>query len=121
MRIFLTSLVIGAFATGLAGGATTDKAAVRAASSGSRFEGTGKVTMHAGRPCTSQIMFDFRAGRSRHPIWLAALMRDSRVLTDAARHRRSVRIAGVWRRGLDGTCSYVNVNSVTVQKSFFTW
>jgi hypothetical protein len=121
MRLFSMSVIIGLFLAAVAGGATSEKTPVRAASIPSHFEGTGKVTMHPGRPCTSQIMFDFRAGRSRNPIWLAALMRDSRILTEAARHRRSVRIAGVWRRGLDGGCSYVNVTSVTVQKSFFTW
>ena len=121
MRLFLKSLVMGAFATGLATSAAMAKAPVRAASNSSRFEATGKVTMHAGRPCASQIMFDFRAVRSSNTICLAALMRDSRVLTDAARQRRSVHISGVWKRGLDRTCSYVNITSVAVQKSFFTW
>ncbi len=35
-------------------------AQLRAAVVGSRFDQVGSVTLYAGEPCTSKIMFDFR-------------------------------------------------------------
>ena len=88
---------------------------------GSHYAATGKVTMHPGMPCTSQIMFDFRAAHSRESVSLAAPARESQILTDAARHRRTVQVAGMWQHGKEKTCRYVHITTVAVQKGFFRW
>src|SRR5438876_350399 len=64
-----------------------------------------------GLSCKSQIMFLFHSGRSTS-IPLAAPMRESKILTDAAKHQRRVHISGKWRRGKETGCSYVDVTSV---------
>jgi hypothetical protein len=82
---------------------------------GSHFESVGRIRLHAGQPCTPQIMFDFR-GKS--VLWLAAPKRETAVLTDAARHNRKVRVSGVWRRGAHPGCAFVEVTRVVVEQRF---
>ncbi len=76
------------------------------------FEGKGRVLLFQGQPCSPQIMFDLRQSFPKSTIRLAAPIRESRQLTDAARHRRTVHIAGVWRRGRDKLCRFVDVTKV---------
>src|ERR1700736_5385524 len=92
---------------------TKPAALEKASSVGSRFDEVGKVTLHAGQPCTSQIMFDFEGANSRRGAWLAAPMKESKVLTDAATQGRRVHVRGTWRRGNDKTCPYVEVTNVS--------
>jgi hypothetical protein len=87
-------------------------AVVKAAPAGSRFEGSGRIALHEGEPCASQIMFDFKGRGSSRPVWLAARMRESKALTDAANRNRSVHVSGTWQRGKTRDCSYVNVTRV---------
>jgi hypothetical protein len=82
-----------------------------AAPVGSSFDQVGKVSLYLGESCTSQIMFVFHSGRSTS-ISLAAPMRESKILTDAAKHQRRVHISGKWRRGKEAGCIYVDVASV---------
>ena len=84
---------------------------------GSAFDSEGRVSLHVGQPCTSQIMFDFH-GRST-VIWLAAPKVETAVLTEAARRREKVRISGVWRRGAHAGCAFVEVTRVVVEKKMF--
>jgi hypothetical protein len=90
---------------------TKPTALEKASSVGSRFDGVGKVTLHAGQPCTSQVMFDLRT-TSSNTVWLAARMRETKILTEAASRRRRVHISGKWRRGTHTGCSYVDVIKV---------
>jgi hypothetical protein len=122
MKSFLRFLTVGVMAGALSNGVAAEKATVKpVAITSSHFEATGKVAMHPGRPCTSQIMFDFRPAHTRDPVWLAAHVKESKILTEAARHRRTVQVSGVWQHGQEGTCRYVNITRVTVQKNFFSW
>ena len=82
-----------------------------AAPVGSSFDQVGKVSLYLGESCTSQIMFVFHSGRSTS-VSLAAPMRESKILTDAAKDQRRVHISGKWRRGKEAGCSYVDVTSV---------
>ena len=88
---------------------------------GSVFNGTGKVTLFRGAPCTPQIMFDLRVPHAREPIFLAAHVKENDVLTEAARKRQTVQITGTWQQGREKTCRFVSVTHVVVQKSFFSW
>src|ERR1700719_1003221 len=88
----------------------------RPAAFGSRFDAFGSVTLHPGQPCASQIMFDFRRGRSTPTVWLAAPMHESTILTNAAHHRTRAHIVGKWRRGKPNGCSYVDVAKVDLVK-----
>lgn len=88
----------------------------RSAVSGSGFDASGNVTLHPGQPCAPQIMFDFRRGRSTPTVWLAAPMRESTILTNAAHHRTRVHVVGKWRRGKQHGCSYVDVANVDLLK-----
>ena len=81
---------------------------------GTSFINYGTVAFHQGQPCASQIMFDFRGAGSA--VWLAAPMRESRLLTEAANCHCPVLVRGTWRRGLDRGCSYVQVTSVDLMK-----
>ncbi|MGH8101737.1 MAG: hypothetical protein ACREIW_10605, partial [Chthoniobacterales bacterium] len=78
---FLLSILV--MATLLAGCAEPRKpeAVARARSIGGSFTSYGKVALHQGQPCASQVMFDFRGAGST--VWLAAPMRESRLLTEA--------------------------------------
>jgi len=91
---------------------------VAAAAAGTRFNQVGKVTFYEGEPCTSQIMFVFHSGRSSS-IPMAAPMRQTKILTDAARRKRSVRVSGKWRRSKQPGCAYVEVTDAEMQKSFW--
>jgi len=76
------------------------------------FEGKGRVLLFQGQPCSPQIMFDLRQSFPKSTIRLAAPLRESRQLTDAARRRRTVHISGLWRHGRDKLCRYVDVTKV---------
>lgn len=67
--------------------------------------------MHPGQPCASQIMFDFRITGARSIFQVAATMRETKVLTEAAKQNRRVRIWGNWQHGAAG-CDYVHVTKV---------
>jgi hypothetical protein len=97
----------------LAGCAEPKKpAAVEKASvTGSRFDAVGKITLHAGQPCSSQIMFDFRTTTSK-TVWLAAPMHESKLLTQAANQHRKIHVSGKWRRGQAAGCNYVEISKV---------
>jgi hypothetical protein len=92
-------------------------AAARAAPANWSFDQVGKVTLYVGQPCTSQIMFVFRAARSTTTIWLAAPARE--ILTDAAHGQRRVHVLGKWRHGKMQSCNYVEVTQVETKKSFW--
>ena len=81
---------------------------------GSHFESVGSVSLHVGQPCSSQIMFDFHVGTRM--TWLAAPKRETGVLTEAARRRQKVRISGLWRRGAQTGCAFVEVTQVVVER-----
>jgi hypothetical protein len=120
MKSVLSSLVIVAIAAGFTSCAQmeemekTKKTAAGMPRPGSRFDGVGTIAMYAGQPCTSQIMFDFQTVRSRSPVWLAARMRETKVLTDAANRGRRVHVWGTWQRGRDTDCNYVNVTRISL-------
>ena len=86
---------------------------------GTRYNSNGKVTLHRGQPCTSQIMFDFHPVGSKSIIWLAAGSHESKKLTEAASRHRGVRVTGVWKRGRDTGCGYVDIEKVTVEATFW--
>ena len=117
MKKFLVSLLIaGAALAGMAGCAQIKKPApqVRAAPTGLRFDQVGRVSLYAGEPCTSQIMFDFHGAGST--VWLAAPKHETKILTDAAKKDQRVHISGKWRRGGQPNCSYVEVTSAEVTR-----
>jgi hypothetical protein len=115
-KFLLTSLIAGAALAGMAGCAQVKKplAQTRAATVGSRFDQVGRVTMFAGEPCSSQIMFDFHGAGSA--VWLGAPMRQTKILTDAAKKNQRVHVSGRWRDGGQSNCSYVEVTSVEVTR-----
>jgi hypothetical protein len=117
MKLILRSLAVLAIVAVFAGCAQPTKPAAlgKASPVGSRFEGTGKVTLHPGQPCASQIMFDFRTASS-NTVWLAAPMQETRILTDAADCQCRVHIWGKWQRGRQTGCSYVDVTKVVPWK-----
>jgi hypothetical protein len=123
MKSVLGYLVIAAIAAGFTSCAEVgrmariekaEKRVARAPRPGSPFDGVGTIAMYAGQPCTSQIMFDFQTARSRSPVWLAARMHDTKVLTNAANHGRRVHVSGIWQRGRDKDCNYVNVTRISL-------
>jgi hypothetical protein len=89
-----------------------------AAASGSSFNQVGKVAFYEGQPCTSQIMFVFRAGKSPS-VPMAAPMRQTKILTDAAHRNRSVHVSGRWRRSKEKGCAYVEVTQIEMERSFW--
>ena len=111
MKPSVCFLAIAASAVALAGCAQPQKTAAPARPSlaGSQVSGVGKVTLHAGQPCAPQIMFDFRMTGARSIVPLAAPVRETRLLTDAANGNRRVRIWGKWQRSQDRSCDYINV------------
>jgi hypothetical protein len=117
MKKPLLSLFIAVAAVaGMAGCAQIKKpvAQARAMPAGLRFEQIGRVSLYAGEPCASQIMFDFhRAGST---VRLAAPMHETKILTDAAKNNRRVHISGKWRRGGQPNCSYVEVTNVELTR-----
>jgi hypothetical protein len=115
-KFLLHWFIAGAALAGMAGCAQVKKPAaqVKAAAVGSRFDQVGWVTLYAGEPCTSRIMFDFhRAGST---VWLATPRRETEILTDAAKKNRGVHISGKWRRGRQSNCSYVEVTSAELTR-----
>ena len=109
MRAVRSSFAIAIVAVALASCAQPEKTAAptKASRMGSRVSGVGKVTMHGGQPCTSQIMFDFRITGARSTVQLAAPMRESKLLTEAVNRNRRVHIWGAWRH--NSGCDYVEV------------
>src|SRR5438876_5480037 len=116
IRPVLCSLAIAAISVAAASCAQPERrlATAKASPAGSAFDEIGRVTLHPGPPCTPQIMFDFRPTRSSRSIWLAAHMKETNLLTDAAHHRRSVHVSGVWRHGKEKMCDYVHVTRIEV-------
>ena len=57
-------------------------------------------------------MFDFRTTGVSSTVWLAAPMRETKLLTEAANRNRRMQIWGTWRRTQDRTCTYVSVTKV---------
>ena len=82
------------------------------------FDEVGKVSLFEGESCASQIMFVFRGGRSTS-VSIAAPFHVSKMLTDAARDRKTVHVSGKWRHGNAPGCSYVEATQVEVRKSFW--
>ena len=115
-KSLLRSLIAGVVLAGMAGCAQVKKPAaqIKAAAVGSRFDRVGWVTLYAGEPCTSQIMFDFHGAGST--VWLGAPRHETEILTDAAKKNRRVHISGKWRRGGQSNCSYVEVTSAELTK-----
>ncbi len=60
-------------------------------------------------------MFDFHA-RGGTIIWLAAPKRETAILSEAVRRREKVRLNGVWRRGAQAGCSFVEVTQAAREK-----
>ena len=114
MKPVLCFFTIPVVAALLASCAQPEKTAApaKAARMGARFTSVGKVTMHPGQPCTSQIMFDFRTTGVSSTVALAAPMHETKLLTEAANRNRRVQVWGTWQRGQDRTCNYVNVSKV---------
>jgi hypothetical protein len=115
-NILFNSLLAGVALAGMAGCAQVKKPAAqsKAAAVGSRFDQVGRVTLYAGEPCTSQIMFDFHGARST--VWLAAPRSETDILTDAAKKNLGVHLRGKWRRGGQSNCSYVEVTSAELTR-----
>jgi len=115
-KFLLHSFIAAAALAGIAGCAQVKKPAVqvKAAAVVSRFDQVGRVTLYAGEPCTPQIMFDFHATQST--VSLAAPMRETKILTDAANKSQRVHISGRWRRGGESNCSYVQVTSAELTR-----
>jgi hypothetical protein len=114
MKSVLLSVVLAVVSVGGASCAQPQKpvVATRAVPTGLRFDEIGKVTMHAGQPCTSQIMFDFRPDHSKSWTWLSARVQETKLLTEAAQRRRRVHVSGNWQHGRGKGCSYVHVTRV---------
>ncbi|MFL6516298.1 MAG: hypothetical protein ACJ8M1_14860 [Chthoniobacterales bacterium] len=118
MKLFFDRAAIAVIA--LAAGACATTAVLAAtAPAGTHFNDRGKVTLHRGEPCTSQIMFDFHPANGRSAVWLAAGSHDSKKLTEAARIHRAVRVSGVWRRGQHPGCSYVDVDKMALEPTLW--
>jgi hypothetical protein len=115
-RQLLSWVIAGAALAGMAGCAQIKRpvAHVRAVPTGLRFDHVGRVSLYAGEPCTSQIMFDFHGAGST--VWLAAPKHETKILTDAAKKNQPVHISGKWRRGGQPNCSYVEVTSAEVTR-----
>jgi hypothetical protein len=115
-KFLLNSVVPAAALAGMAGCAQIKQPAAqaKAMTAGLRFDEVGRVSLYAGEPCTTQIMFEFHGARST--AWLAAPMWETKILTDAANKNRSVHISGKWRRGGQSNCSYVEVTKAELTK-----
>jgi hypothetical protein len=115
-KFLLILLAAAAVLAGMAGCAQIKKPVpqARAMPSGSRFDQVGRVTLYAGEPCASPIMFDFHGARST--VWLAAPMWETKTLTDAANKNQRVHVSGKWRRGGQSKCSYVEVTTAELTR-----
>jgi hypothetical protein len=118
VKTFLDRTAIVLIALGFTACATNAVVAATAPA-GTRFNDRGKITLHRGEPCTSQIMFDFHPVNGRSTVWLAAGAHDSKKLTEAARIHRAVRVSGVWRRGHQPGCTYVDVDKMAMEPTFW--
>jgi hypothetical protein len=109
-------LITGIAVAGIAGCAQIKKPPVqaRAVPAGLRFDQVGRVSLFAGEPCTSPIMFDFHGAGST--VWLAAPRHETDILTAAANKNLRVHISGKWRRGGQSNCSYVEVTAAEVTR-----
>jgi hypothetical protein len=63
-------------------------------------------------------MFVFHAPKSG-AIPMAASMRETKILSDAAHRNRSVHVSGRWRQSKQAGCAYVEVRQVELQKGLF--
>ena len=111
---------IVAIGLAIAACAPTQALMARTGPAGTRFSERGRITLHRGQPCTYQIMFDFQPAESKAIVWLAAGAHDSKKLTEAARDHRRVRITGLWKRGPQTGCGYVDVKKVAVEGSWWS-
>jgi hypothetical protein len=102
----------------LAFGATPAVLSATSPAIGTSFNARGKITLHRGEPCTSQIVFDFHPLNSNAMVWMAAGAHDSAKLTEAAGAHRRVRVTGVWRHGQRPGCAYVEVNKLVAERSW---
>ena len=112
MKKLLLHVFIAATAlAGMAGCAQIKKpvAQTKAMPTRLRFDQVGRITLYAGEPCASPIMFDFHGAAST--VSLAASRDETDILTDAAKKDRRVHVLGKWRRGGQSKCSYVQVTS----------
>ena len=82
------------------------------------FDQVGKVSFSEGESCASQIVFVFHGGGSTS-VLMAAPFRVSKILTDAARDHKTIRVVGNWRRGKAADCKYVEATQVEIQRSFW--
>jgi hypothetical protein len=82
------------------------------------FDEVGKVSLAQGETCASQIVFVFHGARSTS-VSLAAPFHVSKILTEAARNHKTVRVSGKWRRGKTPGCNYVEATQAEIQKSFW--
>lgn len=82
------------------------------------FDEVGKVSLFQGESCASQVMFLFHGGGSRG-VSMAAPFHVSKILTEAAHDRKTVRVSGKWRHGKAAGCNYVEATQAEVQKSFW--
>ena len=110
-KLLLHSFIAAAALAGMSGCAQikTPVAQTKAMPSGLRFDQIGRITLYAGEPCASPIMFDFHGAAST--VSLAASRDETEILTDAAKKNQRVRVSGKWRRGGQSKCSYVQVTS----------
>jgi hypothetical protein len=115
-KLSLNLLIAAAALAGMAGCAEVKKPAAqaKAMAAGLRFDQVGRVSLYAGEPCTTQIMFQFHGAGST--VWLGAPMWETKILTDAANKNRRVHVSGKWRRGGEPNCSYVEVTSAELTK-----
>jgi len=115
-NLLFNSFVAGAALAGVAGCAQMKKPApqAKAMPTGLRFDQVGSVTLFVGEPCAPQIMFDFHGAGST--VCLAASMRETKILTEAANKNWRVHISGKWRRGGQSNCSYVEVTSAELNR-----
>jgi hypothetical protein len=82
------------------------------------FDEAGKVSFFQGESCASQIVFVFH-GPGSTSVSMAAPFKVSKILTEAARNHKSVRVSGKWRRGKSADCRYVEATQAEVQESFW--
>jgi hypothetical protein len=115
-NVLVRWFIAGAAIAGMAGCAQVEKPAaqMKAAAVGSRFDRVGRISLYAGEPCAPQIMFDFYGAGST--VRLGAPMRETKMLTDAAKKNRRVHISGKWRHGGQSNCSYVEVTSAELTR-----
>src|SRR5438093_13605888 len=97
-KVLLSCVIAGAALAGMAGCAQIKKPAaqVKAVPAGLRFDQVGSVSLYAGKPCTPQIMFNFRSAGST--VWRAAPEHETKRLTEAAKNNAPRHFARKWRR-----------------------